>query len=175
MSDGSVEIVVHQDFETKIKSPVLEHLVSHETDPRVKEKKVLIKVKIEEVQSKAAKHFARYTELKGDDDKLDGITGTLASIAMAISIAGVLTFYAPLIYVTAVCTIGNVVGTNRSKTKNYKERYHKDELTHKQLTDLAREMSAVLAKNNLTAEQYVAYIEETNARIALITDFAAPI
>jgi hypothetical protein len=172
--DGAIEIVVHQDFETKIKSPMLKHLVSH-ADPKIQAKKELLAASIKDCQEKAKQYSLRYTELKTSDDNLDNFKDSLGYVAMAIILVGAVALYQPLLYVGLVCNFGNIVFSGRSRTKNYKDRYNKDSLAAKQLNDLAREMTAVLAKNNLTSEQYMTYIEENNSRIALITDFAVPI
>jgi hypothetical protein len=173
-ADGSVEIVVHQDFETKIKSPVLAHLVSH-ADPKIQAKKELLVASIRECQEQAKKYFVRYEELKTSDDNLDNLKDSLGYVAMGLILVGAVTLYPPLLYVGLGCNFGNIVFSGRSRTKNYKDRYNKDSLAAKQLNDLAREMTAVLAKNNLSSAQYMTYIEENNSRIALITDFAVPI
>jgi hypothetical protein len=169
-----VEVVVHtHKSRDDSKSPVLEHLLSS-YDPAIKQKKELLGKSIAECITKSKKYFARYSKLKKRDDRLDVIKDTLNACSIGLIVAGLVAF-PPALFIAIACNIGNYICTRWSTTLDYKHKYSRDALSSKQLVDLAREMTAVLAKNNLTSEQYMAFIEETNNRIALISDSAIPI
>jgi hypothetical protein len=116
--------------------------------------------------SKAFK--AKFRKTKRIDELIDGWNTLLQSASISMTIIGM---SVPPLLVGSSIAAGVAFVSGRVQDKyNFKSRFTKHRLTHKQYADLSREICAVLAKNNLTSNEYHMYIVEIQDKMSLIED-----
>ena len=110
----------------------------------------------------------KYRSLKKLDDRLDFFTAILNGTAIVLIMAG---FTNPsCLLASIIISSVDFVITRAQDKMNFKAKYTNHLTTYQQYADLAREMGAVLSKNNMTSQEYQNYIEEINSKIPLIED-----
>lgn len=131
-------------------------------------KRVLLE-KIRDDCSKNVKHFKkRYKKCKKRDRILEFSTTFCQSSSTALIIGS---FELPPLIIIAVSLSGCGFVLSRFNDKlNYKQKFMQHNNTIQQYNDLCRQITIVLAKNNMTSEQYHNYISDICQQISLIED-----
>ena len=134
----------------------------------VKEKIAILRRMQKECLQKADIYKKRYKTMKTWDDAIDFVNACLSGISIALIVAG---FSNPTcLLASAIVSAAEFVISRGQDKYNLKSRYTRHNLTLKQYSDLAREISTVLSKNHMDSADYQDYIEDVNAKISLIED-----
>jgi len=119
---------------------------------------------------KIAKYKKKFKKIKKIDDFIDMTTATLTGVSISLTITGMTL---PPLLIASITTSGLAFIIDRVQDKyNFKSKYTQHNLTINQYNNLAREILAVLTKNNLSPEEYHSYIVEITDKISLIEDTA---
>ena len=137
--------------------------------PPIMKKREILKQMGTDIDAIIIQYKRRYKTLKYRDDIIDVITSGLNACSIAFVISS---FANPiLILVSGISSSIQFIINGIQNKINYKGRYNSHLLTFQQYSDLMREISTVLSKNNLSSEKYQTYIEEVNSKISLIEGF----
>lgn len=116
-----------------------------------------------------AKHYKRrYKKLKRIDDFLDVTTTTLNMSAVALTVSGFVV--QPLLIASATCAGLGLVVSQAQRTYNCKNKLSNFNVSVLQYEEICREITAVLHRNHMTSKDYQEYIEDVNAKLAMIDD-----
>lgn len=129
---------------------------------------------LKKIKNNCKNNFIEYNNKYKKYKRIDDIIDFFASILNASSITLILSTPAlpPLFIASAVCSSLQFV-INRAQDKmKIKDKYCQYKTTSNQYDALHREILTVLSKNNLSNEEYEAYLEEVNDKINLILDSA---
>jgi hypothetical protein len=140
----------------------------HKQSPEVRKKVELLKKELKNILELSSTYQKRYRSLKKKDDLIDFCNSLLSGTAIICIIIG---FSNPVALISAGVLNGVAFVTNRAQAQwNLKHRYNTHKTTYDQYSALAREITTVLHKNNLSSEQYGDYLEEIYDKISLIQD-----
>lgn len=113
-------------------------------------------------------HKRKYKKMKKFDDIIDVSNSLLSGVSIGLLITG---FEFPPLLIGSACLSGVHFVSSRLQDKyNFKLKYSNHHISLCQYNNLAREITAVLSKNNLSNQEYQNYIEECNDKISLIED-----
>lgn len=140
----------------------------HKQSPEVKKKVELLKKELKTILALSSAYQKKYRRLKSRDDLIDFGNSLLSGTAIICIIVG---FANPVALISAGVLNGVAFIVNRAQAQwNLKHRYNTHKTTYDQYSALAREITTVLHKNNLTSEQYQEYLSEVYDKISLIQD-----
>jgi hypothetical protein len=132
----------------------------HKQSPEVRKKVELLKKELKNILELSSTYQKRY--------RIDFGNSLLSGTAIICIIIG---FSNPVALISAGVLNGIAFVTNRAQAQwNLKHRYNTHKTTYDQYSALAREITTVLHKNNLSSEQYGDYLEEIYDKISLIQD-----
>jgi len=128
----------------------------------------ILKEILKDCQNSSKNYKRKYKKTKRIDDMLDLTNALLSGTSISLIAVG---FTIPpfLIASASLSSIAFILSRCQDKY-NFKSRYTQNHLTLCQYNDLAREIRAVLSKNNLTSDQYQLFIEECYDKMSLIED-----
>ena len=135
---------------------------------------VLDKIKaLKEIKSKcfnrARMHSVKHRKLKKIDDIIGGVPSALNALSITLVIIG---FTQPLCLIASAICGGLDFILNQVMTKHdLKTRYLQHQNTNREYSDLVREISIVLLKNNMPAADYDRYLEEVSDNISMIENY----
>ena len=110
----------------------------------------------------------KYRRLKRVDESLDAFNALLTGTSISLIVAGM--GIPPLLIASASISGGSFIIQRVQDKFNMKQKYMTHNLTFSQYSDLAREITSVLSKNNLSQDEYHRYIVECLDKISLIED-----
>jgi len=140
----------------------------HKQSPEIRKKVELLKKELKTILELSSAYQKKYRSLKKKDDIIDFGNSVLTGTAIICIVVG---FANPIALISAGVLNGVAFVANRAQAQwNLKHRYNTHRTTWEQYSSLAREITTVLHKNNLTSEQYGDYLEEVYAKISLIQD-----
>lgn len=134
----------------------------------VKEKVEILKRRLKTCLDLSKSFRKRYQKIKKWDDRIDFFNAISSGTAIILIVVG---FANPPCLLASAVVSGVEFIVSRGQDKwNLKAQYTQHHTTHHQYNDLAREIQAVMSKNNMTSEEYQNYIEEINGKMSLIED-----
>jgi len=140
----------------------------HKQSPEVRKKVELLKKELKTILELSSAYQKKYRKLKSRDDMLDFGNSVLTGTAIICIVVG---FANPIALISAGVLNGIAFVANRAQAQwNLKHRYNTHKTTYDQYSALAREITTVLHKNNLSSEQYQEYLSEVYDKISLIQD-----
>ena len=138
-------------------------LDSHDT----KDAKIRLLKKIKDDCFKNVSAYKKkYRKLKRIDTLIDISNSLLTGISISLTISGMA--IPPLLIASASLSGLTFVSSRVQDKANLKAKYTSHNQTFQNYSDLARSITVVLAKNNLSQAEYHNFIQETLDRISLI-------
>ena len=146
-----------------------------ETPDNYTGKKELIKDILNDVKKRKTQHYKQFGKYK----KINTFTKSLVNGLNAVSVCSmVLTFMPsnPAVIIIALCatSISAITSAVHSST-DVEGKLYSHNTSYLQYTDLYRDISARLLRNNLTSEDLDNLLSEINARMGLVEDHSEPI
>lgn len=137
-------------------------------DKRIDEKRKLLRQIHKTCLNEAKYYKKKYKRLKLKDDICDVAHTALNMSAVALTISGF--GVPPLLIASASCAGLGLVISQSQKTYNSKVRLTNYNVALSQYEELCREITAVLFRNHMSSADYQDYIEDVNAKLAMIDD-----
>ena len=133
-----------------------------------KQKILIIRKIMGECKTKVKIHKKKYRKLKKIDDVIDATNALLTGASISCTIMGI---GIPVLLIVSASLSGISFISSRVQDKyNLKQRYEQHKLSIHQYSNIIREITSVLTKNNLTSEEYHNYLTEIYDKISLIED-----
>ena len=119
--------------------------------------------------NRSRSHSVKHRKLKRIDDIIGIVSAALNASSITLVIIG---FTNPICLVLSAVCGGIDFILNQIMTKyDLKTRYIQHQNTNREYSDLVREISIVLLKNNMPAEDYDRYLEEVSDKISMIENY----
>lgn len=143
------------------------HDANHKTEQK-SNKIIILKELLVDCLSHSKIYRKKYKKIKRLDDVFDVCNSLMSSSAIALIVVG---FTIPPCLIISACLSGiNLVGSRVQDKLKLKFKHNQHHLTMVQYIALAREITTVLSKNNLSSSDYQNYIEEVSDKLNLIND-----
>ena len=114
------------------------------------------------------KYKAKYRKTKKIDDAIDASNALLTGTSISLTVIGLHT--PPLLIASAAISGFSFIMSRIQDKVNFKAKYLQHNQTFSQYSHLAREITTVLNKNNLSSDEYLRYIQEVYDKLGLIED-----
>jgi hypothetical protein len=128
------------------------------------DKKPLLRNILDECVVKSKMHQQKHKKLKRIDDVIDVVISSASASAICLLLSGVGLPFA--IGLQGLAFVLSAV----SKSCNWKTRYLGHNQTSRNYNDLSREIATTLARNHMSNDDVIEYLETVNHRISLIED-----
>lgn len=138
-------------------------------------KRTLIHNNLDEINMKKKIYRIKMIRFKRIDDMTESVIIASGAIAMSNLFVSIAVINPVTLIVGATFSSIGTVGGAVKRVFDLKAKYESARTTYQQLNDLERTTKAVLAKNNLTEEQYLNLLDDMNHQMSLIDDTALPI
>lgn len=135
---------------------------------RIKLKVEILKKMRNDATTKAVEYMLKYEKLKKKDERLDLVNSFLTSGVIALSITSL--SIPPVIFASIGMSSLGLILSSLHKTSKIKMKIERHSTTSKQWSELARTITNILVKNNMSSEQYGGIIEALNREINFIED-----
>jgi len=119
--------------------------------------------------NRARHHSIKRKKLKRIDDIIGVVSSTLNATSIALVIVGFT--MPPFLIVSAICSGVDFILCQVITKYDIKTKHIQHQNTNREYSDLVRELSIVLLKNNMTSEQYDRYLEEVSDKISMIENY----
>lgn len=148
--------------------PVKYRTISNDEKKRIKMKIDILKGMRNAATTKAVEYMLKYEKLKKKDERIDLLNSFLSSGVIALSITSIP--IPPLIFASIGMSSLGLIINSLHKTSKIKMKIERHSITSKQWGELAREISTVLVRNNMSSLEYSSVIESFNQQIGFIED-----
>ena len=118
--------------------------------------------------SEVDKYKKKYRKMKRIDDAIDATNAMLTGTSITMTVMGM--SMPPLLIVSASLSGFAFISGRVQDKLNFKAKYLQHNQTFTQYAQIAREITTVLTKNNLSGDEHLRYIQEIFDKIALIED-----
>ena len=119
--------------------------------------------------NRARYHSVKHKKLKKIDDIIGVVSSTLNASSIALVIVG---FSNPIfLVISAVCSGLDFILCRIMDKYDLKSKHLQHQNTNREYSDLVREISIVLLKNNMTSDEYTRYLEEVSDKISMIENY----
>jgi hypothetical protein len=142
----------------------LTNLIQNSPKPKIQ----LIRKVMSDCKAKVKIHKAKYRKLKKIDDLVDATNALLTGASISCTILGI--GAPPLLIVSASLSGISFISSRVQDKYNLKQRYEQHKMSIHQYSNITREITSILTKNNLSSEEYHNYLTELYDKISLIED-----
>ena len=146
-----------------------------ETPDNYNDKKKLIKDILDDVKRRKKEHYKQFGKYKSINTFIKSLVNGLNAVSVC---SMVLTFTpsSPVFLIVALsCTSLSAISSAVHSSTDVEGKVHSHNTSYLQYTDLYRDVSARLLRNNLSSLDLDNLLSEINARIGLIEDNSEPI
>ena len=119
--------------------------------------------------NRARQHSVKHRKLKRIDDIIGVVSSTLNATSITLIVIGFT--IPPCLVASAVCSGIDFVLCQIMNKYDIKARYLQHQNTNREYSDLVREISIVLLKNNMPSDEYDRYLEEVCDKISMIENY----
>ena len=138
-------------------------------------KKELIRQILDDVKRRKKEHYKQFGKYK----KINTFTKSLVNALNAISVCSMVLTFTPtspaVIIIALSATSISAISSAVHSSTDIEGKVHSHSTSYLQYTDLYRDVSARLLRNNLTSEDLDNLLTEINSRMGLVEDHSEPI
>jgi hypothetical protein len=153
-----------------MKTPNINNMKDDERDNLIKKKKKVLDELLNEIVKEKTKNKKLWRKYKKRDNNLKVSIHTCNAISISSIVSGIASINPIGIIIGLIFGSCSTIGSSINDSCNFNEKHYSCKSTACQLSDLEREIKAVLIRNHLTSSQIDTLIDDTNHRLSLIQD-----
>ena len=146
-----------------------------ETPDNYNDKKKLIRQILDDVKKRKTQHYKQFGKYKS----INTFTKSLVNGLNAVSVCSMVLTFMPVnpvfLIVALSCTSISAISSAVHSSTDIEGKVHSHNTSYLQYTDLYRDISARLLRNNLSSEDLDNLLTEINSRMGLVEDHSEPI